>query len=380
MRRTRVRITIGLRRRCSWFAHASIVHHRRQHAPTDRDANGSYETTEHVDVFTLDNTDASASTTPTHDAAGNLTFDGEKQYTCDAWNRLVKTEKAYDAPGVGVQTGSTVATYEYDGMHRRIVKDVQNSGDLDAEYHFYCDGASIVEIRNASDDVLKHYVWGVTYIDELVQVGINDDPTDGGEDDVETLYYVCHNASFNVQLLLNSDGTVQERYEYSPYGQRIVYFSPGTDDPDAYAPTLMSRRVVISTVEQPYGLCDIGFQGLFHDDETENVYNRARYWHPRLGRFIGRDPIGYPDGMNSYAGYHVLEGLLDPYGLSPELAPETWKQLGDEQMAKARELERQLLKRICRNPIPDECECCNRLRKRMKAHLDLARHYHNLNP
>lgn len=35
----------------------------------------------------------------------------------------------------------------------------------------------------------------------------------------------------------------------------------------------------------------------------------------RLGRFMQRDPLGYPDGMNGYAAYHVLGGNLDPSGL-----------------------------------------------------------------
>ncbi len=29
-----------------------------------------------------------------------------------------------------------------------------------------------------------------------------------------------------------------------------------------------------------------------------------------------RDPLGYPDGLNTYAGYHIMHGTHDPYGLS----------------------------------------------------------------
>ena len=35
---------------------------------------------------------------------------------------------------------------------------------------------------------------------------------------------------------------------------------------------------------------------------------------PRMGRFLQRDPVGYPDGMNSYAAHHVLRGGVDPSG------------------------------------------------------------------
>jgi RHS repeat-associated protein len=43
-------------------------------------------------------------------------------------------------------------------------------------------------------------------------------------------------------------------------------------------------------------------------------WNRARYYHAELGRFISRDPIGYVDGMNLYRAYFV-PGLVDPDGL-----------------------------------------------------------------
>jgi len=46
---------------------------------------------------------------PTHDDAGNLTYDGLHQYTYEAWNPLTKVERAY--PGdEGPETGSVVAT------------------------------------------------------------------------------------------------------------------------------------------------------------------------------------------------------------------------------------------------------------------------------
>ncbi len=37
-------------------------------------------------------------------------------------------------------------------------------------------------------------------------------------------------------------------------------------------------------------------------------------YHTQLGRFATRDPLGYPDGLNTYAGYHIMWGGVDPYG------------------------------------------------------------------
>ena len=57
-----------------------------------------------------------------------------------------------------------------------------------------------------------------------------------------------------------------------------------------------------------------GFQGLLHVEEVGLIENRNRMLDPLTGRFLERDPLGYPDGMNAYAAYHVLWGGLDPSG------------------------------------------------------------------
>ena len=138
---------------------------------TDRDNNGSYETVEHIDHLTLDGS-GFADSEPTHDPAGNLTYDGVHAFTYDAWNRLVKVTKAYRDPSSGnVTLGSVVNEIEHDGLGRRIVKQVKNSADLDCTYKYYHDGQRVIEERNGSDQVIKQHVWGALYIDELVQTG-----------------------------------------------------------------------------------------------------------------------------------------------------------------------------------------------------------------
>ena len=59
-----------------------------------------------------------------------------------------------------------------------------------------------------------------------------------------------------------------------------------------------------------------GHQGLLHDEATGLIYNRARYLHPGLGRFMQRDPLGYVDGMSVYAYYAGMHGEVDPMGLA----------------------------------------------------------------
>ncbi len=64
-----------------------------------------------------------------------------------------------------------------------------------------------------------------------------------------------------------------------------------------------------------------GFQGRQVDEETGLVYLRHRYYDPRMGRFLQRDPMGYVDGFNLYefaGGSPVNWG--DPLGLQRDNA------------------------------------------------------------
>lgn len=67
-------------------------------------------------------------------------------------------------------------------------------------------------------------------------------------------------------------------------------------------------------------LCEVGHQGLFHDEEFGSqgglVHNRGRTFHPRYGRFMQRDPAEYIEGANlyQYVSSNPIVGL-DPAGL-----------------------------------------------------------------
>ncbi len=282
---------IGLQKLTNWPALDNLK------IETDRDANGSYETTELIERFTLD-ADDMAQETPEYDAAGNLTYDGVFQYSYDAWNRQTRITKAYRDDAGNIELGSVVQENEYDGLGRRIVVNITNSGDLHRTEHSYYDGWSQMEVRNGSDITTTQQVWAGRvggYIDELLQIAHNLDWPDALptiDNDCEAKYWVAQDANYNVQGVLDASGALVERYEYEPYGARRVYLSAGSNDPLAMVPADQSTRVKISdgfTASQ--GLNPFGHQGLMHDDASEMVNNRARMLHVGLGQFGQRDPL-----------------------------------------------------------------------------------------
>jgi len=77
-----------------------------------------------------------------------------------------------------------------------------------------------------------------------------------------------------------------------------------------------TQAVVVATVAQPYGLCDLGHQGLFLDKEWKAYDNRNRVLVATLGRFAQRDPSGYIDGVSLYQYVRSCPPhAADPLGL-----------------------------------------------------------------
>jgi RHS Repeat len=136
--------------------------------------------------------------------------------TFDAWNRLVKV-----ADGA-----TTVAEYEYDGLNHRTVKKTYVSGTLDETRHFYYDKdwRCLEERVGTSTDADRRYVWGMTYIDDLI---LRDRMiVDGSDTTVERLWAMT-DANYNVVNLIEiTNGgytlTDLERYTYDAYGNPTV--------------------------------------------------------------------------------------------------------------------------------------------------------------
>jgi RHS repeat-associated protein len=257
----------------------------------DNNGDGTYELNQTRTHNTANDTlTASTWASPLHDAAGNMTTIPQPSspgnsfaLKYDAWNRLVQ-----------VTTGS-VATYEYDGLGRRIAK---VSGGVTEDY-YYNTNYQIIEFRRGG--VMREQLgWNVDYIDSLA-LRFNDGNSDGDFLDTNEQHYALQDGNYNVTALADSTGAVFERYRYTPYGERKVLEANFTDDPDAISDVLNTHT----------------YTGRQLDSETGLYYYRARYYHALLGRFVARDPISYYGG--NWNLFEYVRGnpiiSLDPKGL-----------------------------------------------------------------
>ena len=152
---------------------------------------------------------------PGYDAAGNLKelpdrTDPTKceRYSYDYRNRLIKIEHSDDYDEE-TPTWSTVVQYEYDGLNRRVKKDLASGTDVVYLY----DGWQVVEERewDAGDsawEARRQFVWGGLYIDEAL---LFDKDTDSDGDCTEgsggsSRYLYAQQANFNVVALTDSAG------------------------------------------------------------------------------------------------------------------------------------------------------------------------------
>jgi RHS repeat-associated protein len=224
---------------------------------------------------------AGSSSLITQNAAGNITktpkpsdWGSAYDLTYDAWNRLAKV----------MAGASTVATFVYDGQNRRITKTV--SGTI--RHYYYSSQWQILEERvGASAIADRQFVWGTRYVDDLVL-------RDRGAE----RFYVLHDY-FNCTAVVDTSGTVQERYGYEAFGQvRFMTAAFG------------SRSASIYEWETLYGA--------YRWDSESGVYQvRYRYLHATLGRWLTRDPLGEKDGSNLY--FYVVNdpvNAIDVLGLT----------------------------------------------------------------
>ncbi len=206
--------------------------------------------------------------TLTYDLDGNLATVTEAgntaTYTWNARNQLT-----------GISVTGYSASFAYDSFGRRTGKTINGTTT-----NYVYDGLNPVQEKNGST-VTANLLTGLG-IDEFFT-----------RTDAAGSRALLPDALGSTVALGDGAGTLQTQYTYEPFGYATA---AGQANSSSYKYT---------------GREDDG-SGLF--------YYRARYYHPRLQRFIAEDPIGFLGGDFNVYGYvrNSPTMLVDPDGLTAE--------------------------------------------------------------
>ncbi len=204
----------------------------------------------------------------TYDAEGNLTQrTGPADTTSYTWNALGQLSTVSSPQGT--------TTYGYDGWGQRVRKSVNG-----ATTRYLLHNANVMLELDAYNGILAEYTYypGADRPHGMRRGGVQ--------------YYYAQDGEGNVRGVINTAGAVVASYDYSPQGELVG--STGS-------------------VTNPYR-----YKGREWDAEAGLYFMRARYYDPKVARFVSEDPIGVAGGMSLYAfGGGDPVNYSDPSGLAP---------------------------------------------------------------
>ncbi len=202
-----------------------------------------------------------STTTYTYDGNGNLAGDGTRTFEWDAENRLTRV----------TQGGPELARFTYDGQGRRAQK---IAGSVTHTYVY--DDTNIIEERLSS---------GQTY--DFVQGPGVDRPLAMRDQASVVNYYLADHLG-SIAQTTSAAAAVTLTREYDPWGNPI----------------------------QGSTTAGYAFTGREWDSEISAYYYRARYYDPKIGRFVSEDPIRFKGGINFYSYVeNNPTNFVDPDGL-----------------------------------------------------------------
>lgn len=210
------------------------------------------------------------------DADGNLLGsplpEGAATFTWDSRNRLTSATRT---------DNSQSATYGYDAEGRL---NLVTAGTQSTRFTINPHGTPLSQVLVRTDTATHEKTYCVYGLGLLYE-----ERPDG------SLRYYHYDQLGSTVALTDAAGKITGRVFYTPYGEKISPYGDILSTPFLYN----------------------GRYGVMTDKVTGLLHMRARFYNPRLKRFLNPDPSGFAGGWNAFAyadGNPV--SFVDPFGLS----------------------------------------------------------------
>ncbi len=260
--------------------------------------------------------------TPTYDANGNLTDDGnEYKYEFDCFNRLRKVRD---------QSDNLLSEYRYNGLGYLIAvhNDADEDNDVDSSdpwYHYVYDERwrKIATYRDTDTRVKKESLFHEHGLGETTQLNDSvvrrerdaDTAWTAAADGVDETLYYCQNWRGDVVALVEDDGKLVEWAKYSPYGESFGIPGGDTDgdfDTDSSDVTQIQSWIDTSTYNV-FGDMDV-------DKDVDATDHSTADAAPYKNVTLGRGSLSARRSTTGFAGHggddelpqlrHVNDGVV----------------------------------------------------------------------
>ena len=242
-----------------------------------------------------------------YDAAGRLKDDGVWIYTWDNAGRLTQRERTPQARPAWML--SDIISYQYDADDRRTqrTQTVVTSGAQGAPPETRVNTSKVLwagwlpireeRTENGAPLPVRWFQWGPDLSGTLEGAGgigglmaIHEENAAGG---IKRTLIPAHDGLGNITAVYEKvSGIVVAQYDYGPYGEPLGEYGDTE-------------------------VCPFRWQTKWYESESQQYYFGYRYYDPRTGRWLSRDPLGEAGGFNLYSNCgNDPVNKHDPLGLA----------------------------------------------------------------
>lgn len=214
-----------------------------------------------------------------HDNNGNLISKTAKDQSNDSFSYTYSSTNQLTSVRIYQDLSSPIKkqiNYYYDAYGRRIQKEVIDNIDVSKSNarKFVYNGDNIFVEFNENNQVIAKYTHSPLSPDDILEAEITNDGVQSGIAMNSGKFQYLKDVLGTVTDILDSNGNVIQRYDYSTYGRiRSIKNNAGID---------ITGAPVVNT--------SFTFTGREFDSEVGLYYYRARYYDANSGRFLQQDP------------------------------------------------------------------------------------------